>query len=390
MKPVAKQKKRILFLLVGIVVILALIAAATVLTGGTETETVQAQTGDIIRSVEDTGYVQPSTNYDLHAVQNAKVVQVPVATGQRVKAGQTLVVLENLDLKIQIEDTRSQLSQTAASIPAARAAVQRMELELQKAGENLERLRSLHEAGAIPTVEYEAAELKVKTMEQSLQEQTSMLESVQAQEAGMNRSLQNLNRKEQQLTLQSPVDGIVLSLPAKQEQVVNPGALLASVAVPDKLEIKADILSDDLGEVNLGQRVTITAPVLGANVLYGEVREIYPLAVEKQSALGVIQRRVPVIITLADPANLKPGYEVRVAIETSASQDVLVIPRESVRTLKDGGKEVMVVIDNRVEHRPVQTGIGDRENIEITKGLAAGELIIRDGNLDLKENARIK
>ena len=388
MKPVVKKRKKI-FLWVGIVLILTLVTVAKILTGGTAAETVQAQTGDIIRYVEDTGYIQPATNYDLHAVQNARIIQVPVATGQQVKAGQTLVVLESLDLAIQIEDTRSQLSQTAATIPAAQAAVQRIELELQKAGENLERLRSLHEAGAIPTVEYEEAELTVKTMEQSLQEQTSLLESARAQEAGMNRSLQNLNRKEQQLTLQSPVDGIVLSLPAKQELVVNPGALLASVAVQDKLEIKADILSDDLGEVKLGQRVTITAPVLGANVLYGEVKEIYPLAVEKQSALGVIQRRVPVIITLTDQANLKPGYEVKLAIETSTAQDVLVVPREAVRTLKDGGKEVMVVTDNRVERRPVQTGIGDREHIEITEGLAAGEVIIRDGNLDLKDNTRI-
>ncbi|GEM_PF-2892388 len=76
------------------------------------------------------------------------------------------------------------------------------------------------------------------------------------------------------LTVQSPVDGVILSLPAEQEQVVTPGSVLASVAVPEKLEIKADILSDEMGEVSLGQRVKITAPVLGSKVLYGEVREI--------------------------------------------------------------------------------------------------------------------
>ncbi len=389
MKPVAKKRKK-LFILVGIVVILALITAITVLTGGTGAETVQVRTGDIIRSVEDTGYVQPATSYDLHAPQNAKVVQVPVDRGQQVNKGQTMVVMENLDLSLQVEDTRSQLSQTAASIAAAQAAVQRIELELKNAGENLARFQDLYESGAISTVEFEAAELKVQTLEQSLQEQKSLLESTRAQQAGLNRSLQNLNRKERQLTLQSPVDGIVLSLPAKQEQVVTPGTVLASVAVQDKLEIKADILSDDLGEVKLGQRVKITAPVLGPKVLYGEVGEIYPLAVEKQSALGVIQRRVPVIVTLADPANLKPGYDVKVAIETLTHKDVPVIPREAVHTLQGGSKEVMVVIDNRVEHRPVKTGIGDRENIEITEGLAAGDVIIRDGSLDLKENTRVK
>ncbi|WP_041284775.1 hypothetical protein [Desulfoscipio gibsoniae] len=47
----------------------------------------------------------------------------------------------------------------------------------------------------------------------------------------------------------------------------------------------------------------------------------------------------------------------------------------------------MVLTDNRIELRPVNTG-GHRESIEITVGLAAREVIIRDGILDLKENAR--
>ncbi len=389
MKPVVKQRKKILLLL-GIMVILALTAIIMVKNGGIEAETIQAGTGDIIEAVEDTGYVQPATKYDLQAAQNAKIIRVPVENGQRVKKGQALVILENLDLAIQISDTRSQLNQTAASISASQAAVDRTQLELKNAADNLERTRQLFEAGATTTVDLEAAQLKVETLEQSLKEQTLLLESAREQEAGLNRSLQNLDRKERQLVLQSPVDGEILNLPAQQEQVVSPGTLLASVAVSGKMEIKADILSDDLAEVSLGQQVKVAAPVLGAKVLTGKVVEIYPQAEEKQSALGVIQRRVPVIIILDDFANLKPGYEVKVAIETSARQGVLVIPRETVRTLKEGDKEVMVVKDNRVEYRTVKTGIGDRENIEITSGLQEGEVLIRDGSLDLKQNARVK
>lgn len=379
-----------MFVLAGIVITLALAVIIMVMMGGIEAETAQVRTGDIIQTVEDTGYVQPATKYDLQALQNAKVIQVSVDTGQIVKKGQALVVLENLDLSMQITDTRSQLNQTTASISATQAAIDRTQLELKNAAGNLERARELYAAGAMTAVDFESARLKVETLEQSIKEQTQLLESARAQESGLNQSLQNLNLKERQLTMQSPVDGLVLNLPAKQEQVVNPGTLLASVAVTGQLEIKADILSDDLGEVSLGQRVKITAPVLGSKILTGEVMEIYPQAEEKQSALGVIQRRVPVIISLHDSANLKPGYEVKVAIETSTRHNVSIIPREAVRTLKDGGREVMVVKDNRVEHRLVKTGIGDRENIESTGGLQAGEILIRDGSLDLKENTRIK
>lgn len=217
MMPVVKKRRK-MFLLAGVVVIVAILTAATVLTGGTRAEAVQVQTGDIIRTVEDTGYVQPATDYDLHAAQNARIAQVTADTGQQVKKGQTLVILENLDLSPQIEDTRSQLSQIIAAIPATQAAVQRVELELKNAGENLERFRSLHEAGAMATVEFKEARLKVETLEQSLRKQTALLESARAQEAGLSQSLQNLSRKEGQLRLQSPVDGIVLSLPPNRNR----------------------------------------------------------------------------------------------------------------------------------------------------------------------------
>ncbi|TYO97446.1 efflux RND transporter periplasmic adaptor subunit [Desulfallas thermosapovorans] len=369
---------------------MALAAIITITGRGIEADTVRVVKGDITRVVEDTGYVQPSTKYDLQATQNARVIQVPVVIGQQVHKGQVLVVLENLDLDMQIADTQAQLNQTAASIAAARAAVDRTRLELENAANYLERLRELFASGAVAEVDFEAARFKVETLEQSLQEQTQLLESARAREAGLNQLLHNLNRKDRQLTLQSPVEGVILSLLARQEEVVSPGTLLASVAMTGQLEVKADILSDDLGEVEPGQRVVITAPVLGGKVLGGEVREIYPQAEEKQSALGVIQRRVPVIISLEDFANLKPGYEVRVAIETATRHNVPVIPLEAVRALEDGGKEVMVVTDNRAEHRRVQTGISDRENIEVTGGLKAGEMLIRDGSLNIKENARVK
>ncbi|MCL6561158.1 MAG: efflux RND transporter periplasmic adaptor subunit, partial [Firmicutes bacterium] len=334
--------------------------------------------------------VQPATNYDIHATQSARVVQVPVETGQAVKRGQTLVVLENLDLAVQISDVRSQLSQAQTTAGGARAAIERTQLELNDARENLARVQELFQAGAVTQVEYDKARLQVETTQQSLNEQRSRLNSAMAQVDGLRQSLRQLDTKGRQLVVKSPVDGTVLSLPVKQEQVLSPGTLLAGVGVPDQLEVKADILSDDLAEVKVGQKVTITAPVLGQRVLAGEVKQIYPRAEEKQSALGITQRRVPVIVALPDPAHLKPGYEVRVAIETVNRRDVLVLPREAVRTTKDGQKEVMVVVNQRVYHRVVQTGISDHKYIEITGGLEDGDLVVKDAGLDLAEKTKVK
>jgi HlyD family secretion protein len=181
-----------------------------------------------------------------------------------------------------------------------------------------------------------------------------------------------------------------MSLPVKKGQVLTPGTLVVSVAAPDQLEVKADILSDDLGEVRLGQRVVITAPILGQSSISGEVRKIYPQAEEETSALGVVQRRVPVIVRLDSGSVLKPGYEVQASIETASRDNVLVVPRESVRTVGEGQKEVMAVVGGRVRHLPVEIGITGSDTVEITGGLQAGDRLITDGSQDLAEGARVK
>ncbi|MDD2553433.1 MAG: efflux RND transporter periplasmic adaptor subunit [Desulfotomaculaceae bacterium] len=383
------KRKKVFYASLLALAVLALVAWSYI-SGGTEVEKVQARQDSIIRSVTDTGYVQTATNYDIHAAQSARVVNVPVETGQAVERGQILAVLENLDLALQISEVNSQISQTAAAAAGARAALERLQLELQDAQDNLARSQGLFQAGAISQVDFDQARLRVDTARQSISEQNSVLESTLAQGAGLNSSLQQLSAKEEQLVIKSPVNGIVLTLPVKQGQVVNPGALLANVAESGQLEIKSDILSDDLADIKTGQKVTITAPVLGQQSLAGEVKKIYPQAEEKTSALGVIQRRVPVIISLPEPAHLKPGYEVRVSIETMTRQNVLVLPRESVRTRADGQKEVMVVVNKQIRRQLVKTGISDQENVEIIGGLSTDELVVRDGSLDLAEKARVK
>ena len=383
------KRKNVIYLVLAVLAALAL-AAWSYASSGTEVETVQARQGSIVRAVTDTGYVQSAINYDIHATQSARVVEVPVETGQIVVTGQPLAVLENLDLAVQISDVRSQISQAAVAASGARTAMERLQLELKDSQDNLARSEVLYKAGAISQVDYDKAKLQAETNQKIINEQNSILESALTQEAGLNQSLQQLSAKEGQLVVKSPVDGIVLALPVKQEQVVSPGTLLANVAVSAQLEVKADILSDDLADVKIGQRVSITAPVLGQRVLVGEVQKIYAQAEERTSALGVLQRRVPVIITLPNSANLKPGYEVRAAIETMSRQDVLVLPRESVLTREDGQKEVMVVVNKRIQHQIVKTGISDQDYVEITGGLTEDELVVRDGSLDLAEKTRVK
>lgn len=249
----------------------ALVVAVLVMKGGgAPVETVQVQRGDITRTVTETGYMQPSQSHELYATQAARVVRVPVRTGQAVVRGQTLAELENPDLAAQISDARGQLSQAGAAAEAARAAAQRTELELRSAEEKFNRTEELYRSGAVSRAEYEKARLQVETLRKGLEEQNFLLQNALALADGLHQTLQHWKKRQHLVT--SPADGTVLSLPVQAGQVLNPGSLLATVADPDSLEIRADILVDDLAEVGVGQKVKITAPVLGSKILNGRVK----------------------------------------------------------------------------------------------------------------------
>jgi len=381
-----RRNKIILAIGLGVIVVLG---AASWLKGGTPVETVTASRGAVVQTVEDTGYVQAKDNYELFAAGAARIVSVPVTTGQQVTAGQVLVIMDSPDLTVQKETVASQLAQAESGAEGTRRVMDRTRAQLTEAKNDLKRSIQLFKAGGMSAADYEQAVLAVKELEKTLEEQATQLTSYEKQTQSTRNMLNSLSNQQGQLELKSPLSGVVMNLPARAEQVVAPGALLVRVGNADLLEVKADILSDDLAGVKVGGSVKITAPVMGNQILNGQVKQIYPQAEEKTSALGVIQRRVSVIISLTDKANLQPGYEVRVEIATLESKNVVRVPLEAVATNEQGNKQVTVIINGKAEPRAVQTGISDRQYWEIKSGLKAGDRVVRDAGLKLKAGARV-
>jgi len=375
--------------LIGVLVFL-LLAGVLAQRSVTAVEAVTAQTGTIVQSVEETGYVQSGGAVDLYAAEAGRIVKLPVEIGSKINKGQVVAVLENAELAAQIKELSGRREQAAAGAAAAAAAVERIRLQLEEAEKELARAEELFKAGVMSQAELESAQKEAESLSRSLQEQQAYLERARSEEASSQALLNELAAREKQLVVKSPAAGVVLELPVKKEQTVGPGTLLAVVAPMEDLEVRVDLLSDDLGAVREGQKALVKAPVLGEKSLEGTVKKIYPRAEEKTSALGVVQRRVPVIVALAEAASLKPGYEVRVSIITGVREGVLTLPLEAVRTTAAGKKEVMVVEENRIRCREVTVGASDKKYVEIISGLSPGEKVVRSGSRSLTEGARVK
>jgi RND family efflux transporter, MFP subunit len=359
-------------------------------TAAAEVEVGNVSRGNIYHTVTDTGYVQAAQKIDVYATQGGRIINMPVKVGQNIKKGQVIMVLQNRDLAMSSSQMQIQLSQAEVAAAAAEAAISQGQLDVEDAQNEFNRDQELYNAGAISQVEYDAARSRLNKNQASLDAGQQAFQSANEQVSNYKNLLDSSTQKESELQITSPIDGTLMQLPVEQEQAVSYGTLLAQVAQAGDLEIKVDLLSDDLGEVQVGQQAQITAPVLADKVLNGEVIQIYPQAEEKESALGVVQRRVPTIIRLGEYGNLKPGYETRVSIITASDSDVLLIPREAVMTAASGEKQVMAVVNGRIALRTITTGLTDSKNIEITGGLNEGDQIVKDASVVLQANTRVK
>ncbi|MDD2511407.1 MAG: efflux RND transporter periplasmic adaptor subunit [Syntrophomonas sp.] len=376
--------------IIGGLILLALIAAAAMMASRAEpVEMVQASRGTFTLTLEETAYVQAADDRELQATSTAQVRELLVESGDKVMPGQLLMKLSSPELTAETASARSQLARMEAELQAARLNMQSLQLELKQAENDLARKKTLLQSGALARAEYEEDELEVDKLRKTVSQQEAGVSGLSQQVASLSEMLNSLEEKRGQLQVTSPVSGIILDLPVKAGQVVAPGTLLVQLGSAGQLEVKTELLSDEIRRVKIGQSTRITAPVLGEQVLTGQVSKIYPRAYEKTSALGVIQRRVPVIITLEQTANLQPGYEVRVAIETLRKEGVILLPRESVRLDEKGKYRVWLVKEGRIAQRSIQVGEKNQQWVEVIKGIKSGETVVRDGSRELKEGSRV-
>ncbi|MGI5880235.1 MAG: efflux RND transporter periplasmic adaptor subunit [Syntrophomonadaceae bacterium] len=369
---------------------LLIIIAVLFLRSSQPVEAVKAGLGTVVLTVEEPGYVQAVNEYDVQSGQPARVNEIMIETGDRVKAGQILMRLSNPELTTQNSTAAIQLEQAVSQLEQARIMQKSLQEDLKQARNDLSRTKTLLDNGAATRIEYEQMQLQVSKIENSLIQQEVVIKSAEQQVAELREISSTLQAKTAELQVVSPINGIVLDLPVKKGQVVAAGTQLVMIGSETGLEVKTELLSDETGKVKIGQPAHITAPVLGEKIINGTVTKINPRAYEKVSALGVVQSRVPVIITIDETSELHPGYEVRSSIEVLHKENVLVVPRESVRLNSEGNYQVMSIVDGKIKVQGIEIGDKNGQVVEIKAGLKEGQTLVRDASQDLKEGTRVK
>ena len=195
-------------------------------------------------------------------------------------------------------------------------------------------------------------------------------------------SLQSAQEALDSYTITSPISGTVIEKNLKAGDQLNGGDSGAMAVIYDlsQLELQMDVSELDIGQIQPGQTVEITAEALPGQTFTG--------VVEKVSVNGTTTdgfTTYPVTILLSEYGDLNPGMNVSAGIIVERSENALCVPAAAVNSdgtvlvagegafAEDG---VTIADPSKIESRPVTLGRGNQDFVEITSGLEEGETVL--------------
>ena len=204
----------------------------------------------------------------------------------------------------------------------------------------------------------------------SAAELTKMTQTTQGQEA-----IELLTESAEEVTVTSPISGVVLDDLPEEGTVVTQGISLCKIQDRSSFLVTAQISERDIEKVSVGNTAVITGQGLGKTSCSGVVERISTTA-EKVLNGTAYETVVTADIRITDfPENLRPGYDVKVTITTGEERQMVLLPYEAVGQDSSNQEFVWISKNGNVEQRKIITGLELAEGIEILEGINPGEAI---------------
>ncbi len=320
-------KKRIIFIVIGILLIGGGYYYFQVRDTSISVQTETVKRGDVSETVSVTGELIPEEYADLSFLSAGTIDVLYVKIGDQVEAGARIASLDRAVLYSQLQEART----------AARIAEQAEQLIQRK------RLSPAPEERKAKKLASEQARERVRTLELQIKENV----------------------------LSAPMNGSISKFDARLGEVVTPGQTIARVIKPGAYVLESRIPESDIAKISLGMKAVITFDALSSDDIFeGEVVQIDPAATVVQDVVSYkVQFRLA-----RNEDRLREGMTGNIDIQTAIRQNVLWVPFRALT--KEGTKTFAQVkqADQTFKRMEVTTGLeGDDGTIEVRSGLKEGD-----------------
>jgi HlyD family secretion protein len=423
---------------VGAALVLGIIVAVSVYQSRKNVVTVQTgkvQKQNLASVVSASGEIKPKTYVNIGANAFGKIIKLHVKEGDRVKKGQLLAQLENVQSSADVNATRASVQAAQTDAVAGDAALKTSLADLNRAKSDAvhakldwDRAQGLYGAALIAKQDYDVKKAAWESADAGLAQAEARVAQARAQKDSMDKHITqnqaNLTRFTdvlQKTTYEAPFDGVITNLPVREGETVvigiqnSPGSTLMTLADMSVITSEVKVDETDIVNVRLGQLADVAIDAIPHKTFHGVVSEIGDNAIVRSTGVATSQatstseeaKDFKVVVTLTDPpADLRPGLSSTAKITTATRSSVLSIPIQAltVRTQadlvpKDAGKGsveaatrapaeaskqkdkdevqgVFVIRKKKAEFVPVDTGISGTTDIEVTKGVQEGDEVV--------------
>ncbi|MBW7833923.1 MAG: efflux RND transporter periplasmic adaptor subunit [Simplicispira suum] len=306
-------------------------------------ETAAVQQRDLAQTVQAVGSLRSRRSVVLRPEISGRIVKLGFSDGQRVHKGALLVQLDD-------QLPRAQVAQAQAELSIARA--------------NDKRNRELVAQGFVSqrALDESAASVQVAQAKLALAEATAA-----------------------RLRILAPFDGIAGIGQLSVGEYIKDGADIVNIEDMDTMLVDFRLPERYQSLVRVGQSVALALDALPGAQFTAEVRALDP-------QIDANGRSLAVRASLANPAlRLRPGMFARVSLELARRSGALVVPEEAIVPQSEGAivfKLVAATDDSSVAQRvPVVLGLRGDGFVEVTQGLAVGDVVVTAGQQRLQKDA---
>ena len=288
-----------------------------------------------------TGTVYPWEDATIAAETSGRIDWKGVETGASVSKGQDLFRIDS---------------------EASRAALEQAEAQARLAAQEHERIQRLLERGA-----------------STRQDEDSAVANRDVASA----SLRAFRIQVEKSTIRAPFDGVVDRVFQEQDEYVDTGKPLVRLVQLHKVKVNIGIPERDIPNFHAGDEVSVRLDAYPDRAFKGTIHLIAPTA-------DMSTHTFTTEIAVDNPDGcLRPGMIARTDLVRKVYPESIVIPIFSAMLLDDK-RYVFLERDGIAELQPVETGIVQGNNVQITEGLAPGDRLIVVGQRDVRPGEPVK
>ncbi len=358
-----------------------------------ETPIVELQgvhTEDVAETSEYTATVEAFKTNNISSSTGNRIKRILVDVGSNVRAGQAVVILDNVSAVNQesaIAGQRAGVENQAAALASQEAALKSEEINLARQRKDLDRAKELVKIGggtqqAVDQLQaaYDAAQESLKARKRALDASKASLEASRTSLGASQRSMQTV---QENTILTSPISGVVSA--RNYDAGDLPAGPILTVQQMNPLKVIVNVNEEEFSKIKNGMPVTVTLDAVPDETFNGTVYLIHP-EINQQT------RTFQVEVTISNGAGkVSAGMFARVKFNYGTEKHIVVPDKAIVKMQGSGKRFVYVYKDNgTVAYTEVELGMRLGDRYEILSGLNDGDQVVIAGQSKLSDGAKVK